>query len=87
MGTRRSDREIKRAHHVIACGDLMIDVLDARSVRRKQCDRVMDLVDAQQRRIADAVTHPGVAHLGPECLVARRVGSHLLLAVERFFFC
>src|SRR6266545_3869727 len=48
-------QEIKRAHHVITCGDLMIDVLDARSVRRKQCDRVMDLVDAQRRRIADAV--------------------------------
>ena len=54
-------QEIKRAHHVIACGDLMIDVLDARSVRRKQCDRVMDRVDTQQRSIADAVTHPGVA--------------------------
>src|SRR6266508_2263178 len=80
-------QEIKRAHHVIACGDLMIDVLAARSVRRKQCDRVLDLVDAQRRRVADAVTHPGVAHLGPECLVARRVGSHLLPSGSALLFC
>ena len=53
----------------------MVDVLDARPVRRKQRDRVMDLVDAQQRRIADPVAHPGVAHLGPEGLVAGRVGG------------
>jgi SAM-dependent methyltransferase len=68
-------QEIKRAHHVIACGDLMIDVLDARSIRRKQCDRVMDLVDAQQRRIADAVAHPGVADLGPKSFITPCVGG------------
>jgi hypothetical protein len=52
----------------------MVDVLDARAVRRKQGDRVMDLVDAQQRRIADPVAHAGVADFGPEGFVAGRVG-------------
>jgi transposase InsO family protein len=42
-------QEMKRTHHIVARGDLMVDVLDPRSVRRKQRDRVMDLVDTQQR--------------------------------------
>jgi len=50
-------------------------VLDTGTVRRKQRDRVMDLVDPQQRRIADPVAHSGVAHLGPEGLVAGGVGG------------
>jgi hypothetical protein len=53
----------------------MVDVLDARSVGRKQRVRVMDLVDTQQRRVADSVAHSGVADLGPEHLIAGRVGG------------
>ena len=68
-------QEIERAHHVIAGGDLMVDVLDARPVGRKQRDRVMHLIDAQQRGIADPVAHSGVAHFGPERLVTGRVGG------------
>src|SRR4029077_5989995 len=36
-------QEIERTHHVVAGGDLMVDVLDAGPARRKQRDRVMDL--------------------------------------------
>lgn len=68
-------QEMKRAHHVVARGDLMVDVLDARSVGRKQRDRVMELVDTQQRRVADSVAHSGVADLGPEHPIAGRVGG------------
>ncbi len=68
-------KEIERAHHVVAGGDLMVDVLDTRPVRRKQRDRVMDLVDTQQRRISDPVADPRVAHLGPEGLVTHCVGG------------
>jgi hypothetical protein len=53
----------------------MVDVLDAGPIRGKQSDGVMDLVDAEQGRIADPVAHPGVAHCRPESLVARRVGA------------
>ena len=56
---------------------LMVDVLDARSVGRKQRDRVMELVDTQQRRVADSVAHSGVADLGPEHLIAGRVGCRV----------
>ena len=35
----------------------------------------MDLVDAQQRRIADPVADAGIAHLGPEGFVAGGVGG------------
>src|SRR5256886_10218119 len=66
-------QEMKRTHPVVARGDLMVDVLDPRSVRRKQRDRVMDLVDTQQRRIADAIAHSGVADFVPERLIAARV--------------
>ena len=53
----------------------MVDVLDACPARRKQRDRVMDLVDAQQCRIADAVADSRVADLGPEGIVAGGVGG------------
>ncbi len=35
----------------------------------------MDRIDAHQRNIADAVADAGVAHLGPEPLVAGRIGG------------
>jgi hypothetical protein len=68
-------QEMKRSHHVIARGDLMVDVLDACSVRLKQCDRVMDPVDTQQRGIADPVAHARVADFGPESFITRRIGG------------
>ena len=56
--------EIERAHHIVAGFDLVVDVLDARAIRRKQRDGVVNLVDAQQRRVADPVADPGVAYFG-----------------------
>src|SRR5262249_50048637 len=63
-------KKIERAHDVVAGGDLMIDMLDPGSLGWKQCNGVMDRVDAQQRCIADPVTDPRVADVGPEELVA-----------------
>src|SRR5712671_6717389 len=66
---------MERAHHVVAGGNLMVDVLYARAVRREQRNRMMDLVDPQQRRVADPVADPGIAYAGPEDLVAGRVSG------------
>jgi hypothetical protein len=44
-----------RPHHVVAGFDLVVDVLDSRAIRCKQRNRMMNLVDAQKRRIPDAV--------------------------------
>ena len=66
-------QEIERAHHVVAGSDLMVDVLDAGPIRRKQSNGVMHFVDAEQGRITDSVAHPGIAHPGPKDLVARRI--------------
>ncbi len=68
-------QELVRAHDVVTGLHLMVDVLDARPVGRKERDGVMDLVDPQQRGIADPVAHAGVAHLGPERLVADCIGG------------
>ena len=64
---------MERAQDVVAAFDLMVDVLDPAKFRRKQRDRVMDLVDAQQRGVADAVGDADVADLRPKALVAGRV--------------
>src|SRR5262245_8081050 len=66
--------EVERAHDVVATLDLMIDVLNAGPAARKQGDRMVHLVDAQQRRVADAVAHTRIAHFRPEGLVPGRIG-------------
>jgi len=63
-------QETIRAHHVVGALHLMVDVLDAGAIGREQRNRVMHFVDAQQRRIADAVAHARVADPRPERLVA-----------------
>ncbi|MNV64489.1 hypothetical protein D3C71_1571340 [compost metagenome] len=64
---------IPGAHDVVDALDLMVDVLHARIRGREQRDLVMDLVDAQQRRLADAVADPGRQQARPEGLVAARI--------------
>ncbi len=60
-------------HDVVDAFHLMVDMLHARIGRREQRDLVMDLVDAQQRRIADAVADLRAQQAGPEFFVAARV--------------
>ena len=67
-------QEIVRAHDVVNILDLVVDVLHAGIGRGKERERVMDGVDAHQRRIADPVRHARVEQFGPELLVARRIG-------------
>ena len=52
--------------------DLVVDVLNAVALRRKERHAVVHRIDAQQRRLADPVAHPCVADLGPEGLVVTR---------------
>src|SRR3546814_5814643 len=70
-----SDLEVVRTLHVVRALDLVVDVLDARARGREQRNLVVDLVDAQQGRIADAVADACVADGGPEALVAHGVGG------------
>src|SRR3546814_13014724 len=67
--------EVVRTLHVVRALDLVVDVLDARARGREQRNLVVDLVDAQQGRIADAVADACVADGGPEALVAHGVGG------------
>src|SRR5262245_27722617 len=62
--------KVERAHNVVAGLDLMIDVLDAGTVGWKHRNRMMHLVDAQERCVANAVADARVADLRPEGLVA-----------------
>src|SRR3546814_6456087 len=57
--------EVVRTLHVVRALDLVVDVLDARARGREQRNLVVDLVDAQQGRIADAVADACVADGGP----------------------
>src|SRR6266853_6226413 len=66
-------QEVVGAHHVVEILDLVIDVLYAGMRRRKQRERVVDGIDAQQRRLTDPVGYPRVQKLRPERLVSRRV--------------
>ena len=59
-------QELIGTHDVVAGLDLMVDVLDAWTRRREHGDGVVHLVDAQERRLADAVAHPGIGHPRPE---------------------
>ncbi len=52
----------------------MIDVLNPWLRRTHQRNGVVDRIDAHQGNITDAVADPGVADLGPEQLVAGRIG-------------
>src|SRR5258708_37755652 len=67
-------QEMIGTHHVVAGLDLMVDMLDSVTVRWKQRDRMMHLIDAQQRCIADTVGDAGIASLSPELLVAGHAG-------------
>jgi hypothetical protein len=51
----------------------VVDVLHPVARRGEQGHLVVDLVDAQQGRVADAVAHLGAQHFRPELLVARRI--------------
>src|ERR1700752_1486728 len=68
-------QEIIGAHHVVATFDLMVDVLDSDNVRWKQRDRMMHLINAQERGIADPIGDAGVADLTPELIIAVHVGG------------
>jgi hypothetical protein len=67
--------EIKRTHDVVAGLDLVIDVLDAGTIGWEQRNRMMHLVDAQERCVTDTVADARVANLGPEGLVASRISG------------
>src|SRR3546814_9394999 len=67
--------EVVRTLHVVRALDLVVDVLDARARGREQRNLVVDLVDAQQGRIADADADACVAGGGPEALGAHGVGG------------
>ncbi|MNG17068.1 hypothetical protein D3C84_1010260 [compost metagenome] len=60
------NQEVIGTHQVIDGLHLMVDVLHAGMGGREQGDLVMDLVDTQQRRLANSVTDPGVCQLSPE---------------------
>ena len=66
-------QEIVGAHDVIAGLNLMIDVLNAWSWRWEQSDRMMHLIDAQERRITDPIGNTRVAYRCPECLVTHGI--------------
>src|SRR6516162_2644518 len=65
--------EPERPHDVVTALDLVVDVLDTGVGGRKQCDRVMHFVDAQEWRIADPVAHARIANPCPEYLIAHGV--------------
>src|SRR5712671_1003417 len=67
-------QEMIGAHHVVAGRDLMVDMLDSGTVRWKQRDRMVHLIDTQQRGIADTIGDAGVANMSPELLIAGHVG-------------
>ena len=68
-------QETMRALDVVGGLDLVIDVLDAGCRPGKQRDHMMYRSEAEQRRIADAVAHAGIAYGGPERLVPHDVGG------------
>jgi hypothetical protein len=63
-------QDVEGAHHVVDALDLVVDVLHAGEGRGEEGDLVMDLVDPQQRRYADAVADLGAHQAGPEAFVA-----------------
>ena len=67
-------QQIPGAHEVIDVSDLMIHMLDAGACRLEQRDLVVNLVDAQERRVADAIADAGAERADPETLVAHRIG-------------
>ena len=67
-------QEMIGAHHVVAGLDLMVDVLDSGAVGWKQRDRMVYLINTQQRGIADTIGDAGVANGGPELLITDDIG-------------
>ena len=67
-------QEMIGAHHVVAGLDLMVDVLDSDVVGWKQRDRMVYLINTQQRGIADTIGDAGVANGGPELLITDDIG-------------
>ncbi len=67
-------QEMIGAHHVVAGLDLMVDVLDSGAVGWKQRDRMVYLINTQQRSIADTIGDAGVANGGPELLITDDIG-------------
>ncbi|MCY1244894.1 hypothetical protein D9M72_579940 [compost metagenome] len=67
-------QEVVRPHQVVDAFYLVVDMLDAGVSGREQRDFVVDLVDSQQRRLADPVTYLCIAKPRPERFVARRIG-------------
>src|SRR5579859_3605965 len=65
-------QEVIRAHDVVDGGDLMVDMLDPMARRGEEGDLVMDLVNSQQRRLADPVADLRPAGPRPELLITRR---------------
>ena len=66
--------KVQRPHDVVGGLDLVVDVLDARTIGREKRNRMVHLIDAKQGGVADAVADARIAHLRPEGLVANRVG-------------
>src|SRR6202046_5745191 len=62
-------QEVVRAHDVVDALDLVVDVLDASSLRGKQGDTVVYRIDSQQRRIAYPVAHTSATYRRPEHFV------------------
>jgi hypothetical protein len=67
-------QHVPGTHDVVHAFDLMVDVLHAGPRRREERHLVMHFVDPKQGRIADAITHAGPKHLGPEPFVAFCIG-------------
>jgi hypothetical protein len=65
---------MQRAHDVVGRLDLVIYVLDARTIGREKSYRMVHLVNVKQGGVADAVADTSVAHSRPEGLVANRIG-------------
>ena len=68
-------QEMERPLNIIGAFDLVVDVLDAGPVGRKQRYRMMHGIDPQKRRVANTIGHTGVANLRPELFVSRCVGG------------
>src|SRR5712692_795892 len=68
-------QKVVGAHHVVEILDLVVDVLHPGVRRREQCQRMVDGIHPQQRRVADPVRHARVQEPRPEGLVARGVGG------------
>jgi hypothetical protein len=62
------------AHHVVTGLNLMVDVLDSGAVGWKQRDRMVYLINTQQRGFADTIGDAGVANGGPELLITDDIG-------------